>query len=88
MCVPQGEITLENIILENDVDILLHSNYPTENITLKNIDFKNSKLCFDIVQKADKIIYPEVEINTENVVFNENTIQTNPKHPIKLCSMK
>jgi hypothetical protein len=86
--VPQSEITLENIILENDVNILFHSNYPTENITLKNIDFKNSKLCFDAVPEADKIIYPKVEINTENVIFNDNTIQTNPKHPIKIRPMK
>lgn len=84
VCVPQGNITLENILVENDVDILFHSNYPTENITIKNIDFKNSKLCFDIVSKADGIVYPEVEINTENVVFNENTIQNNPNHPIKI----
>lgn len=88
LCVPQGKITLENIVLENEVDILLHSNYPTENITLKNIDFKNSKLCFDVEPKADKIIYPEVEIDTENVVFYENTVQTTPKHPIKICFTK
>ncbi|MBE6756904.1 MAG: hypothetical protein E7555_10680 [Ruminococcaceae bacterium] len=88
VCVPQGGITLENIIVENDVDVLFHSNYPTENITLKNIDFKNSKLCFDVVPEAGEIIYPEVEINIENVVLSENTIQTNPKHPIKICVMK
>jgi hypothetical protein len=88
MCIPQSNITLENIFLENDVDILLHSNYPTSNITLKNIDFKNAKLCFDIVPKADKIIYPEVEINTENVIFNDNTIQVNPMHPIKIRPVK
>ncbi len=88
VCTPQGGITLENIILENDVDILLHSNYPTENIALKNIDFKNSQLCFDTVQRADKIIYPEVDITAENVVFNETTIKDNPKHPIKIYYVK
>ena len=88
MCVPQSDITLENIILENDVDILFHSNYPTANITLKNIDFKSSKLCFDTVPKAEGIIYPEVEIITENVVFDENTIQASLKHPIELRSLK
>ncbi|MBO5934438.1 MAG: hypothetical protein J6Q94_03010 [Clostridia bacterium] len=70
------------------MDILLHSTYPSENITLKNIDFKNSKLCFDIAEKAYEAVYPEVLIKTENVVFNKNTILTNPKHPIKICSMK
>ena len=84
VCTPQSGITLDNIVLENDVDILLYSTYPSENITLKNIDFKNSKVCFDIVTKADKVIYPEVEIHTENVVFTQKTIQTNPKHPIKI----
>ena len=87
-CIPQSGITLDNVVLENDVDILLHSTYPSENITLKNIDFKNSKLCFDVETKANEAIYPEVEINTENVVFYENTIQTNPKHPIKIRSVQ
>lgn len=85
-CVPQSGITLENILIENNVDILLHSNYPTENLTLKNIDFKNSKLCFDTVPQAEKLVYPEVKIHTQNVVFNQNTIQANPKHPITICS--
>ncbi len=87
VCVPQSEITLENIVLENEVDTLLHSNYPTKNVTLKNIDFKNSKLCFDIVAEAEKLIYPQVEIYSENVIFNKNTIQTNPKHSIKINFM-
>ncbi len=88
ICTPQSGITLENIVMKNDVDILFHSNYPTKNIMLKNIDFKNSKLCFDEVLNADGIIYPEVEIIAENVIFNENTIQTTPKHPIKICFVK
>ena len=87
VCVPQSGITLDNISVENDVDILLHANYPTENLTLKNINFKNSKLCFDIVQKAEGITYPEVEIHSENVTFSESTLQTNPKHPIKLLKL-
>ena len=85
VCIPQSNITLENIVLENDVDILFHSTYPTENLTLKNIDFKNSQLRFDAVTEAEGIIYPEVEIKTENVIFSENTIQASPKHPIKIC---
>lgn len=88
ICVPQSGITLENIVLENDIDILLHSTYPTENVTLKNIDFKNSKLCFETVKNADKIIYPEVEITAENVTLYSSTVQTDPKHPIKICFVK
>ena len=83
-CIPQSGITLENISVENDIDILLHSNYPTEKITLKNIDFKKSKLCFDTVPKADGVVYPEVEINTQNIVLDEKNIYADPKHPIKI----
>lgn len=83
VCVPQSEITLENITVENDVDILLYSNYPTENITLKNIDFRNSELCFDAVDCTD-IVYPEVHINAANVVINESTLNASAKHPVKL----
>ena len=80
--VPQSDITLDNILIENDIDVLLHSNYPTENVTLKNFDFKSSALCFDTVSKVDGIVYPKVTINVENVVFNDNTVRFNPKHPI------
>ena len=88
ICIPQGGITLENILVQNDIDILLHSNYPTENITLKNIDFKNSKLCFDAVPKADEVIYPEVEINAENIILDKENIHSDPKHPIKIFFKK
>lgn len=88
ICIPQGGITLENILVQNDIDILLHSNYPTENITLKNIDFKNSKLCFDTVPKADEVIYPEVEINAENIILDKENIRSDPKHPIKIFFKK
>ena len=87
VCVPQSDITLDNVVIENDVDILLHSTYPTERVTLKNIDFKNSKLCFDAVSQAEGIIYPEVEIKTENVILNENTVKVNPKHPVKITAV-
>lgn len=84
VCTPHSNITLENITLNNDVDVLFYSNYPAENITLRNINFKNSKLCFDVVPEAIGIVYPEVEVNAINVNFNDNTIQTNPNHPIKI----
>lgn len=49
---------------------------------------KNSKLCFDTVPQTAKLRYPEVEIITENVIFNDNTVQTNKKHPIKIRHIK
>ena len=82
-CTPQGNITLQNISIENDVGILLHSTYPTENITLKDIDFKNSRLCFDAVGKTD-VIYPEVHINAENVTVKNDTLKSSQKHPAKI----
>ncbi len=84
-CIPQSNIILENISVENNIDVLLYSNYPTENITIKNIDFKNSKLCFDADRNTD-IVYPEVNIYTENVVFKDNTIIASPKHPVRIYS--
>lgn len=87
VCVPQSDITLENIVAENDIDCLLHSNYPTADITLKNIDFKNAKLCFDVVPQTD-IIYPEVNVKTESVIFYEKTMKIHPNHPIRLCDLR
>lgn len=82
-CTPQSGITLENISVENDVGILLYSNYPTENITLKDTDLKESKIFFDVNENTD-IIYPEVNIVTENVVFFEDSVKNSPKHPVKI----
>ncbi len=86
--VPQGNITLDNISVENDVEVLLCSTYPSENIKIKNIDFKASKLCFGVEQKAEGIVYPQVDVNMENVIINDNAIRNNPKHPIKIFMNK
>lgn len=72
--VPQSNITLENISVENEVETLLHSTYPTENVVLRNIDFKNSKLCFEKEKNAKGLIYPEVNIIMENVVIKKENI--------------
>ena len=72
--IPQSNITLENILVENEVGTLLHSTYPTENVVLRNIDFKNSRLCFDKEKNANGLIYPEVNIIMENVVVKEENI--------------
>ncbi len=85
---PQSNITLDNISVENDVNFLLHSTYPSENIALRNIDFKNSKICFDTLSETDGIVYPEVRITAENVIFNDNTVKNNPEHPIKIISIE
>ena len=81
---PHSNITLDNVVVDNKVDTLLHSNYPTENVTLKNIDFKDSRLRFETTGQTDEIVYPEVCIQTQNVVFYNDTVCNNPKHPIKI----
>ncbi len=86
--IPQSNIRLENITLENDVGILLHSNYPTQNVTLKNIDFGKSKLCFETTRATDGVVYPKVDITAENVVFYDNTICNSLKHPIEIKKCK
>ena len=80
-------MTFENLTVENDIETLLHSNYPTENIKLKNIDFKESKLRFDANESSDGIVYPEVEIKTENVTIKTDSIISHPKHPIKMLGL-
>ena len=84
VCVPHDGITMENIVVENEVDNLFSSDYPTGNITLKNIDFRKSKLRFSCISAAENIVYPEVQIKTENVVFYDDTIQSDPGHSIKI----
>lgn len=86
--IPQGNMTFENLTVENDIETLLHSNYPTENIKLKNIDFKASKLRFDINESAKELVYPEVDIKTENVNVGKDSIISHPKHPIKISELK
>jgi hypothetical protein len=86
--IPQGNMTFENLTVENDIDTLLHSNYPTEHIVLKNIDFKTSKLRFDINESTKELVYPEVDIKTENVNVGKDSIISHPKHPIKISELK
>ena len=85
--IPHSNITLDNVTVENDVDILLHSNYPTENVTLKNIDFKASRLRFEATNKTDEIVYPKVNITAANVVFYDNTVCLSPRHPIEITKI-
>lgn len=84
VCVPHDGITMENIVVKNEVDNLFSSDYPTGNISLKNIDFRNSKLRFSCISAAENIVYPEVQIKAENVVFYDDTIQSDPGHRIKI----
>ncbi len=86
VCTPQSDITVENITIENEVDILLHSNYPTANLVLKDIDFKDSKLCFSKVKNVD-IIYPEVHITAENIIIKDDTISASSQHTVSFLEL-
>ena len=79
--VPQGNITFERIFIENEVPRLLVSNYPSENITLKDTDMKDSRVCFSIIP-LDGLVYPTVEFTFENVIRTEGSLVADAGHPV------
>jgi len=79
--VPQGDILFENIYVENEIPCLLRSNYPTRDITLRNIDLKNSTIRFESAG-FDDLEYPEVQLTLDNVTAKPGQIQSDGKHRI------
>ena len=69
-----------NVTLNKCMDSLV-------NQTLKDIDFANSKLRFEVTDKTDEIMYPTVEIKCENVKLYDNTVCNNPRHPIVITKI-
>lgn len=81
--VPHENITLENIHIESEIEYLLHSNYPSQNIKIKDTDLKDSVIYFQAVD-IDGLTYPTVDITLENVVCNDNSIRADEKHNVKM----
>lgn len=79
--VPQGSITLERIFIENEVPQLLGSNYPSENITIKDTDMKDSKVYF-WAKDLEGLVYPTVDITFENVIRTEDSVAFDEGHPV------
>ena len=81
--VPQENITLENVSIENEIDALLLSNYPCNNINVIDTDLKNSTLCFK-AEKLDGLNYPTVTVTLKNVTATESSIFCDEKHTINV----
>ena len=80
--VPQSNITIENIHIENEVKNLLFVTYPTEKLTLRNIDLKDSKL-YSEAYNLEGIVYPELDIECENVKCDADCIHSVGDYRIK-----
>ncbi len=83
--IPQENITLEKIYIENDIEALLYSNYPCDNIMVADTDLKDSKICFR-AEKLDNLLYPTANVTLKNVITKKNSIIFDEKHQINLKS--
>ena len=81
--VPQGNIMLERIFIENDVPKLLGSNYPTENMTIKDTDLRGSKLYF-LAEELEGLSYPTVNLTLQNVTVKDDSIVADEGHPVRV----
>lgn len=84
--VAQGNITLERILIENEIEYLIHSNYPSENIKLQDTDLKDSKVYFQ-ASDIDGLSYPTVDMTLGNVVRNNDSIIFDEKHPVNIIEI-
>jgi hypothetical protein len=84
---PQGNITLENISIENEIEYLIHSNYPSENIKILDTDFKDSKVYFQ-ASDIEGLSYPTVDITLKNVVRKNDSIISDEKHPVNITEIQ
>ena len=81
--IPQENITLERIYVENTVKNLLYSNYPANNIKIKNTDMKESRVYFRFT-KIDGFVYPVSDLVLENVQRAEGSIMADEGHPYRV----
>lgn len=83
--VPQENITLDNIYIENRIDAVLHSNHPCDNITVSNTDLKSSNIVFEAVNLPD-LTYPTVNLTLKGVTAEGGKITASDSHPINITS--
>ncbi len=69
--------------MENDIDYLITSNYPTQDITIADTDLKDSNIYFK-AENLDGLTYPVAELYLENVTYKENHIFSDERHPLKI----
>ncbi len=84
--IAQGNIILERISIENEIEYLIHSNYPSENIKLLDTDLKKSKIYFQC-SDIDGLSYPTVDITLKNVVRKNDSIVFDKKHPVNIIEI-
>ena len=80
---PQENITLQNFTVENEVDILLHSNYPCDNVTVADTDTEDARLVFAALP-LEGLTYPVANVTLNNVITNENSLICDEKHQINV----
>ena len=81
--VPQGNISFERVHVENSIDTLLGSDYPCENITLKDVDFNGSNVYF-IAKKLPGLTYPTVNVYLNGIPNARERFFHDEAHPISL----
>lgn len=84
--VAQKNIILERISIENKIEYLIHSDYPSENIKILDTDLKDSKVYFRASDIAG-LSYPTVDIVLKNVVRKNDSIIFDKKHPVNITYM-
>ena len=85
--VPQENITLENICIENEVATLLDSNHPCNNITVADTDLKDSSLTFRS-EPLDSLTYPTVNLTLKNVTSTADPVVTDGNHAVNLTKIR
>ena len=78
---PHKDIHFDNIVVENNVKYFLYSDYPSENISFKNIELNDALIYFKD-HKLDGLIYPPVDITLTDVKNAENNLKADDDHKI------
>jgi len=82
--IPQGNLTFERISVENKINMLLCSNYPSEHIAVRDTDLKDTKIDFRAARKIEGLSYPTVDLTLERVNRKENSIASDEVHRVRL----
>ena len=85
--IPQENITLENIYIENEVKTLLYSNHPCDNITVADTDMKGSNIVLS-AEPLEALTYPTVNLTLKNVASTEDPVITDGDHVVNLLKIR
>jgi hypothetical protein len=81
--IPQGNFTFERIFVENKINMLLCSNYPSENISVYDTDLKDTKIDFR-ARRIEGLSYPTVDLTLDGVKRKERSVVFEEEHPVRL----